>query len=71
MKPNAEFLEEIYSIAQTYPKNEGVTVEGLMSQHGFTDSNMIHAALEELERQGRLTARPMFAYTGEDEKKAE
>ena len=40
-----------------------------MSEHGFADSKMIHAALEELEKQGKLTARPLFYYTGGEEEK--
>jgi len=63
-----EVLDKIFSIAQTYPKHEGVTVEALMSEHGFTDSNLVHAALNELQRQGKIVGRPLFPYAGEDQK---
>ena len=55
-----DVLNRILSIARAYPENEGITVEALMSEHGFTDSNLVHAALSELERRGQLTARPLF-----------
>jgi hypothetical protein len=57
-------LNRILSIARSYPKGEGITVEALMSEYGFTDSNLVHAALKELEKRGQLTARPLFYYTG-------
>ena len=60
-----EMLNRIMSIARSYPKHEGVTVEALMDKYGFTDSALVHAALGELEKRGQLVARPLFYYTGE------
>ena len=64
-----DVLNRIMSIARSYPKGEGITVEALMSEHGFTDSGLVHAALNELEKRGELTARPLFFYTGAQPKK--
>lgn len=63
-----ELLDKILIIAESYPKGEGVTIEDLMSEHGFSDSNMVNAALDELERQGKLTARPLFYADTEENK---
>ena len=65
-----EVLDKIFAIAQTYPKHEGVTVEALMSEHGFTDSTLVHAALNELQRQGKLVGRPLFHYTGDEHQRS-
>jgi hypothetical protein len=65
-----EVLDKIFAIAQTYPPHEGVTVEVLMSEHGFTDSNLVYVALNELQRQGKLVGRPLFYYTGDEHQKS-
>ncbi len=62
-----EVLDQIMSLARSYPKDQGITVEALMSSHGFTDSGQVHAALDELERRGLLASRPLIYYTGPDE----
>ena len=54
-----EVLDKILDIAKSYPKDRGVTVEALMT-HGFTDSQFVHAALTELEKQGKLAGFPLF-----------
>ena len=55
-----EVLDKILDIAKSYPKDRGVTVEALTSTHGFTDSQLVHAALNELEKQGKLAGFPLF-----------
>jgi len=60
-----DVLNRIMSIVRTYPKGEGITVEALMDKHGFTDSSLVNAALNELQKRGELAAQPLFFYTGE------
>jgi hypothetical protein len=69
-KLTKEYLDRIFAIAQSRPKHEGITVEALC-ERGFIDSVMVHAALDELVRQGKLSAGPMFRYTGPDKDEEE
>jgi len=59
-----DVLNRILSIARSHPKGKGITVEALMDKHGFTDSNVVHAALNELVKRGQITPRQLFYYTG-------
>jgi SOS-response transcriptional repressor LexA len=55
-----EVISKILAIVRSHP--EGVTVEQMMEGHGFTNSNVIHAALrvleERVEIQGHNYRRP-------------
>jgi SOS-response transcriptional repressor LexA len=45
-----ETLSKIEAIVRSYP--EGITVEYMMEMFGFTNSNVIHAALKVLQERG-------------------
>jgi predicted transcriptional regulator len=51
--------DKIFAIAQAKPQYEGVTQGELEHKHGFSRKE-IDTALKELEKEGKLTAVPMF-----------
>ncbi|MGO9087299.1 MAG: hypothetical protein ACLQBK_18930 [Candidatus Sulfotelmatobacter sp.] len=54
-----EVKDKIFAIAQSKPQYEGVTQGELEHRYGFGRKE-IDAALKELEKEGKLTAVPMF-----------
>ncbi|HLW85706.1 MAG TPA: hypothetical protein VKR60_10870 [Candidatus Sulfotelmatobacter sp.] len=54
-----EAKDKIFAIAQSKPKYEGVTVGELEHNHGLNRKE-IDAALEELEKEGKLQEVPLF-----------
>jgi len=54
-----EVIDKIFAIAQSKPQYEGITEGELEHKHGFSRKE-IGAALKELEKEGKLTAVPMY-----------
>lgn len=61
-----EVKDKIFAIAQFKPQYEGVTQGELEYKYGFSRKD-IDSALKELEKEGKLTAVPMF-YSPQDRK---
>jgi len=54
-----EIISKILAIVRSHA--EGVTVEQMMDGHGFTNSNVIHAALRVLEERGEIQGQNLFS----------
>jgi hypothetical protein len=56
-----ETISKIEAIVRSHP--EGITVEGIMAKYGFTNSNVIHAALKVLQERGILEPDYLFNFS--------